>query len=71
VRIATARKEEDPIATILAKQNGQPAPSGYKSPDSARKKAVNLLKSRYGWDDQTADDLLGSGSGSTDPLGLR
>ena len=68
VRIATGKKEEDPIAVLVAGQMGKPAPSGYKSPESARKRAIQLLKDRYGWDDQQASDLL---SIDSDPMGLR
>jgi hypothetical protein len=68
VRIATAKKEEDPIAALVAGQMGRPAPTGYKNPDSARKKAIERLKTDYNWSEQDAGDLLGN---SSDPMGLR
>ena len=68
VKIATAKKEEDPIAFLVSQQMGKTAPSGYKSPDSARKRAIQLLQDRYGWGAQESGDLLGN---SNDPMGLR
>jgi hypothetical protein len=68
VRIATAKKEEDPIAALVAGQMGKPVPSGFKNPDSARKKAIQRLMTDYNWSEQDAGDLLGN---SNDPMGLR